>query len=38
MNEMLKALYDRFYTPPEKAELRLAVGANRTLLHTFLFT
>lgn len=32
MDETMKALYDSFYTPPEMADLKQAVEANRTLL------
>ncbi|MEA4941592.1 MAG: hypothetical protein VB094_03485 [Oscillibacter sp.] len=32
MDETLKALYDSFYTPPEMAELKRAVEANRVIL------
>ena len=32
MDGLLEALYDRFYTPKEMAELRRSVEANRALL------
>lgn len=32
MDETMKALYDSFYTPPEMADLKQEVEANRTLL------